>query len=175
MNPLVKNTGQGTAFPAPRTNRRFFRTDLGLDFYHNGTYWLTVQQYTQSFVPIGSATRPYTLNSAADPTAILDTSLGLVWIDKIVTVTYVGTNLDAAKYWTIQYRVQNAAGSATNIGAAISLSTASGGVIATNQSWTTTIGAAYSGQLLIAPQLTKVTTPGDLYITPTVLYRLVGT
>lgn len=47
----------GSAFPTDNlfTGREFFRTDLGLLAYYNGTRWLTVSEYTT----------PYIFNTAA--------------------------------------------------------------------------------------------------------------
>jgi len=42
---------EGTAFPtdpAPSTNDKFYRTDLGLLCYFDGARWLTVQEYTEA-------------------------------------------------------------------------------------------------------------------------------
>jgi len=38
----------GTAFPTAATGDRYWRTDLGLECYYDGTRWLTVQEYTLS-------------------------------------------------------------------------------------------------------------------------------
>lgn len=38
---------EGTSFPvAPSTDEKFYRTDLNILFYFNGTYWLSVQEYS---------------------------------------------------------------------------------------------------------------------------------
>lgn len=39
-------TSSGTAFPSgPATGMRFFRSDLGLECYYDGTRWLTLNEY----------------------------------------------------------------------------------------------------------------------------------
>ncbi len=40
----------GSSFPAtPATNDRYFRTDRGIDYYYDGTRWLSTQLYTYNF------------------------------------------------------------------------------------------------------------------------------
>ena len=45
--------GSGTAFPSgPATNDRFTRTDRGLDYYYDGTRWLTTTLFTTPIAPV---------------------------------------------------------------------------------------------------------------------------
>jgi hypothetical protein len=48
--PLYRARAEGAAFPAaPATNTRLYRTDRGIEYFYDGTRWLSVQMFELSF------------------------------------------------------------------------------------------------------------------------------
>lgn len=90
----------GTAFPSgPATSTRYFRTDLGMEFFYDGTRWLSSQIYHMTFA-FHNAAEPITAaGTMYAPTPVpITTDIWLIGFHVAVVVT--GTN-DASNYWTI--------------------------------------------------------------------------
>lgn len=101
----------GTAFPgSPITGQGFYRTDLGVYCYYDGTRWLG-PMISQSL--IGSA------NSGGVPATYTGTTLigrfapispHLYWIVSVTWSFYVATTNNGSNYWTFRYGVENTGG-----------------------------------------------------------------
>jgi hypothetical protein len=167
----VMNMG-GTAFPgSPATNDQYYRTDLGMWFYWNGTRWLTVNLYEcNGVVTPTAATAPL---SATGTWQMIAPAAGVydLWQDDFQCSFIVigGTALSASHKWVITLIKQPAA---TTI-ATVNINSGALNV------WRT------SGQISIAALLgtsnfeydivaTKTGTPGTLYYLPGLTYRMVG-
>jgi len=157
--------GSGTAFPSgPATNQRYTRTDLGLDFYWDGTRWVTTTLYTMqpSFQEIASSSgwSSSTITRGAMPHPTLDIYIVDFWAD-----TYVATTNDGSNYWTMALNGVTGASLSTVSNAASSLiqETAAVGQVKT------------AGNAWIQCDITKMSSPGGLTATIAFSYRLIGT
>ena len=162
--------GSGTSFPTgPTTNQRFTRTDRGLDYYYDGTRWLTTTLYREH--GLGGTTSATTNNQ--DRMTPHYTDYDLYFVDLLAS-TYVASGNTGSAYWTVDFFKIDPSNVATNIG---SIST--GATPDSNATWTphkTAINAQ------IAPasfpefrwDITKVSTPGNVSFSIAVTYRLVG-
>ena len=155
----------GTSFPASKaTGDRYWRTDLGMEFYWDGTRWVTTTLYS---VPVATQTLAMTVGGysasttlrVADPHPTLSCYVVNFWAG-----TYVITTNDAAKYWTLA--LGGVAGSTistvSNATAALVLESAAVGAVVAPTGW-------------IQCDITKVSTPGALFTTPQMSYRLIAT
>jgi hypothetical protein len=107
-------TLRGTAFPgSPATNDTFFRTDLGLLCYYDGTRWLSVDTFSA-----GSA-------GALLSSSIANANLSVhrlrgdyaPYFTYLTAVTRSATTNNGSNYWTITLEGQaTALGTATTIG-----------------------------------------------------------
>lgn len=159
----------GTSFPvSPSTNDLFYRTDLGLLCFYDGTRWLTTTLY-EMFMGAGAA-----LTTSGDlgqhPTL---PSLDM-WIVTLSATAYVSAPLSGSAYWTFTLYKKNAADSSTSIG---SVNT-SAGTAAQNALYTSSIGAAVGGPSTY-PNLyvgyAKSGSPGAAYPAVSIQYRLIAT
>lgn len=162
----------GTAFPAsPTTNQRFFRTDLGLDCYYDGTRWLTVNEYELPLV-VGDALMLRTTNGNPVSGSVNPSQAG-VWVVRWYTRTYVETTNSGTDYWTLQLKSRNSAVASTNVGSSVNTSAIAVGTFA---SQSVTVGAALAaGALDLTVTVTKTNAPGGILINPVVVYRLIVT
>lgn len=98
----------GTSFPgSPSTNERFFRTDLGLDFYYDGTRWLSVNEYHLSLTAPNSGVTATTVYYSDVP--FLGT-FGM-YLERTEGVFF----RSATATWNIALDWRNAAGTATTL------------------------------------------------------------
>ena len=96
----------GTAFPTAATGDRYWRTDLGMEFYYDGTRWLSTSLYhlTNSFHNISStgvyASPTGTLNSLRMPVPALAGGSDL-WLEDLNThfIINAGTALSGSHKW----------------------------------------------------------------------------
>lgn len=165
----------GTAFPASKaTNDRYFRTDLGLEFYWDGTQWVTMQIFTLPFANLDLAV------NAGDTTS--DTNLARVtvpykgtftmWLIRFDMTTFVGTTNDGTKYWTVNLKWGTAAGSFTTLA---SFNTSAD--TASNYTFhTAAVGAVVdTTAMAFSINVIKTSTPGLLLGWGCAFYRLIST
>lgn len=176
---LEGGIAKGTSFPGtPATNDLFYRTDLGMLAYYDGTRWLTVNRYHLPIPPAStlSATGDYSAsNGAAFRAAVWNGVYDLYLVD-FYAMTYVASGNTGAAYWTVglSKETKGAAYSATSI-----VTASTGTTPDTNAQFTVhtvainaLLGTGY-GTLIVA--LTKTSTPGNLTCSFGVTYRLVLT
>ncbi|MCU0275067.1 MAG: hypothetical protein MUE34_17730 [Acidimicrobiales bacterium] len=183
---LPPGLGSGDAFPSitverPSTGDRWFRTDLGMEFYYDGTRWLSTQLFFATGHPWpASATWAVSLSATQGSVVrwlLPDTGLDL-YVEKAHLVGYVatgGTALGASHKWGYSVGTLSTANAFSSLGTA---EIASG----SNEVWyprtidiDTEIDPATYPNLRL--DITKTGTPGALNITApaTIQYRLVAT
>lgn len=123
-----RGTPSGTAFPsAPTTGSMFYRTDLNLLCYYDGTRWLTVHEYA-----ISSGLRT-TVGAGTFVIGPLRQDY-VSYFTRITRLINTGATNTGANYWTITLLGANAAQSSTsNIDVATTAAIA-GSTWATNDS-----------------------------------------
>lgn len=160
----------GTSFPAgPATYQRHFRDDLGMEFYYDGTRWVSqllraTGKFSENLAATGEAAR-----HAIQPP--LGTDLWLVSWSVTFIIASGGSALSASHKWVIGATKY---GGASNTGVTGTLNIDSG---ASNE-WrtnTVTIGELLGSYYLISSSGTKTGTPGNLYYYATLNYRIVAT
>jgi hypothetical protein len=163
-------TGAGAAFPAnPATNDKFYRTDLRLEFFWDGTRWLSTTLYHALLN--GDNMAATTGNNRT--TNLIGKGMSDVWLERLQWAWYVagGTALSASHKWVGVVQRNGSPG-----GTLTTLTIQSG----TLSSWT--IGPVVdldvvmggTGQANLETIWTKTGTPGNLYASYNLGYRQVA-
>jgi hypothetical protein len=179
--------GSGTAFPAgPSTNQRFTRTDLGMDFYYDGTRWLSTQLFTLEGIPGSTGTSGEMAAGGVDLAATTTSGAGVIPVPSlqggsdIYLVNYVatffvngGTALSASHKWAIGIQGINSAGGSSGIEGTLTIDSGSSSVYRTQS---LTLGAVKSATVIYwRLDATKTGTPGNFRCASVLTYRLVAT
>lgn len=171
----AQSSVKGTAFPGtPATNTRFFRTDRGIEYYYNGTRWLSAQIFNEQLPVFGTPVQPFTA-TIASPERLGAPWQGVydLWLVEFQLVFFVdaGTALSASHKWVAVLSKQVAAGTQTTVATA----TIDSGSVSVWRVSTVAIGALL-GTTHFAFEITytKTGTPGNLFTLPHLVYRLVG-
>lgn len=161
----------GTSFPTAATGDRYWRTDRGLEYYYDGTRWLTVAEYslalrpTDELVPIATSGRR--IRMAVPYKGTYSLYLQKLWVSYL----NAGTN-DGSNFWTGTLYWHDSADSTTSLGSAFNSSAAA------TSTWiaaTVTVDAVLStSAFAFSVQMVKTAAPGTLYIMGELFYRLVG-
>ena len=152
----------GTSFPASKaTGDRYFRTDLGMEFYWNETRWLSTTLYTlpisqpRAVMPL-SATN-YFESPYPHPTLSL-------YVEHILFSAAVNTTNDGTKYWTMTVTgITGTASTVSNTAGNWVFETASAGSVVAPD------------VLVIEATVTKVSTPGTILCGCGITYRYIAT
>jgi hypothetical protein len=163
----------GTSFPgSPFTGMRWFRTDLGLECYYDGTRWLTVQQFDMP-MPITDATLSIGTSGTVSNRSPVRQDYG-IYLVRWVCVTFVSTTNTGAAYWTVALNRRTAANAGTDIA-----SFTTGTTPDTASNWVNhdqTINAVLdSSARELRITVTKTGSPGGIYPLSTLVYRLIVT
>jgi len=165
---------RGKLFPSnPAVDDQFYRTDRNLEYFFNGSYWLTTVQYV---IPLTTYTA-FPTNRSVTSNALMAGIPGFAstydfWMEEMRWSSYVPTTNDFTHYWRCDLQKITAPSTSTNI---TSPTTASD----TTNTWTqhTTTINALLGTSVIYLQINavKVSGPGNLDLAAvSVVGRLVG-
>lgn len=164
--PFQIRSGSFSANPAQYDT--VFRTDIGLQFYYDGTRWLTVTKYIIAF-PFLSALSGSNFASQVATYQDLD-----MWLEKVIYSTFVATTNTGAAFWTIEASKSDTNAASTSFGT-VSTAADSANVRSIKA---ITINAAL-GTAAVYPILfngaTKTGSPGTLDYGASLVYRLIGT
>lgn len=107
----LRIAGAGTAFPLfPTTLDRFSRTDRGIDYYYDGTRWLSVTEYSTDMSTYGQLWNAVSIDDTTFAIAnVPDLGGTQVYLTKWRIRTQVSGTNSAASNWTV--RLKNDAGS----------------------------------------------------------------
>ncbi len=171
--------GGGTTFPANKSGGdRFFRTDLGMEFYWETTVtggkWLSTQLFEHDLGGTQTASDSATVNNLHWSAQGLHggSDLWLVSAIFMYRVASGGTALSGSHYWDM--RIDKAADSATTLTAVASKSIQSGTADYAYRT-TTAISALFGSSVGWRALITKTGTPGNLFCGFAVTYRVVAT
>lgn len=165
----------GTSFPgSPSANDLFYRTDLHLIFYYDGTRWLSIDLFTSAF-SVGDALLPFTWTQTSITLGRIPTpyvaSGDDLWLVSAVFASFSLATVNGSNFTTLTLNKRNAANTAT---ALASRTTASD----TASNWAraeVAIGALLGGASTW-PELdltvTKTGTPGNIYAICQLAYRI---
>lgn len=164
----------GTSFPlTPATNRRFFRSDRNIEYFYNGTRWLSTQLYSDSFPRGDAAALPHTATIiGAERLAAPWAGVYDIWMEQfqLVFVIVGGTALSASHKW-VTVLTKLVGGTPTTL-ATITID--SGALSAWRTSAATINALLGVTAFAFAVDHTKTGTPGSFYTLPRLVYRLVG-
>lgn len=171
---LDASVSGGSSFPStPATNRRFFRNDRGIEYFYNGTRWLSTKLFLDTCLPVLGA-QPYAVTSqSAERLSAPYAGTFDLWLIEAQFLFFIlnGTALSGAHKWVSVLSKQVAAGTQTTLATV----TIDSGAI---NSWRTSVQAinALLGVTNLTFEIThtKTGTPGNLYTLSRIVYRLVG-
>jgi hypothetical protein len=147
--------------PSPVTNDLFFRTDVSQLCYYDGTRWLTVTEYEAT--PVHNTAQPY---SAPQTVGLYPEHPAYIRLVTALIVSYavVAPN-NGSNYWVMRLIRQDTGAAITS-----DLSTA----LATAGVWTSgALGTSLQPAYPIGVAVAKVGSPGNLFVAPTIRYRLI--
>lgn len=161
----------GSAFPGTPSSGQFFHhTTRRLNYYYDGTRWLTTTLYE---VPINNsdALLPFSVTTLGHRRTVPHAGVFDLWLEKFQTWFTVsgGTALSASHKWVVTLEKFPAASvvATVTIDSGASDTDRNSGQIAINALVGTT-------NFQFAVRSAKTGTPGTLYIAPTLTYRMVG-
>jgi hypothetical protein len=169
----------GTAFPAsPATNDQFWRSDLGMEFFYNGTRWLSVTLFTVPIIDRAgvlangiSATTAAALRIATPPL----NGGSDIWLVDRESRYFVngGTALSASHKWVGIFAKVDTNNAETTINT-LNIDSGSSSVW---RSTTAAINALLTSgtYYVLNSSWTKTGTPGNLLLEETISYRIVAT
>jgi hypothetical protein len=159
-----------TSMPGgPATNQRVFRTDLGLEFYYDGTRWVSSQMFEFSIAASAVA------SSASYPMGAGEGAVASCWlVDIRWGYAVTGATHNASNYWTLQFMDCNRTpgvdgGVLVSDKSSINSTTVNATPTALGQTWP--VYATSYGSF----NLVKVGSPNSINIVATVRYRLIRT
>lgn len=162
----------GTSFPgAPATGERYFRTDRGIEYYYDGTRWLSAFQRT---LPIDCRTAQVSgiSSTVTVGNAVIPGSDIFIESMRVAAFASGSGSFDGSNYWTFTLDKLTTANVATNVATV----TANSQSLSEWKLWTATANALVQGSAHIAFRLiaTKTGTPANLFFGSEITYRLVG-
>ena len=165
-------TGAFPTSPAPVTNDRFFRTDRSIEYFWNGTRWLSTQLYIAPLPAVG-LDLPYAATIAgAERLAVPYATTYDLWLVEMQCSFYIvaGTALSASHKW-----VTTLTKSTSSVATVIATLTIDSGSVSVHRSSSVAIGALLgTTNLVFYTDHTKTGTPGNLHTSLNLAYRLVG-
>lgn len=163
----------GTSFPGtPSTSDLFWRTDRALLYYYDGTRWLTVNEYT---LPVTARTLNGGISvtsTMGNMTAHRDHDMYITRVEANVFVASGGTALGASHKWVVTFAKIDSTNGKTTI-STLTLDSGSSNAwreLADSPAHVVASATYFSFEWVC----TKTGTPGNLFPTIKVSYRLVG-
>ena len=172
----VAEYGSGTAFPTGTLTAgdRYWRTDLRMEFFWDGTQWVSTQVFSAPLqYPDTSGVGGNTTADEVRGGLTYDGGLSSAYVEDVVVNGLVATSNNGSNYWPFSVRRVDG-GTAT---ALVTSSTASW-TVATWTRTRTTIGQVFTVAQLDEFELqvtAKTGTPGAWYMWAFVNYRLIAT
>lgn len=166
-----------TSMPgSPATGQRVTRTDLKLDFFYDGTRWLSTTYYRETLpnAVVGTQASSFSASFSMGRWAPWHTTYDL-WLEDFYTSTLVNTTNTGAAYWSLALKKYQSDYSTSSTIATYATSGDTAGVGKTAK---TAIGALLTPATYVIIQVegSKTGSPGTLALPGLALgYRLVGT
>jgi hypothetical protein len=164
------------ALPAPSAalaGFRRFRTSDNIEYYCDGTRWLSTSLYSWSGPAIAGITVTTTNNNITD----FNEDVYSIYLTKFVFISImVGGTYNSTNTWTVQLRRQDDTAALSNIGSAVDIWQV-GRVTGRRYHNTLTINAVYAPATtkLFLMDITKVGAAGSYFSeSPTLWYRLIA-
>jgi hypothetical protein len=160
----------GTSFPGSKaTGDRYWRTDLGLECYWDGTRWVTTQMFSMAAAASDSLDGASTNINYARMSPWHTTND--LWLDAFYASVYCATTNDGSNFWTLTFDKWNAAGANTNL----ATFNTSADTVNNYSTHRVSIAAALGTFKHFTIATTKTGSPGAIYIGAHFTYRLIVT
>lgn len=163
----------GTSFPgAPNSGDVFFRTDRGIQYYYDGTRWLSTTLYNQQSTDQVGSSLPYSATASNASrhgwpgTMGGSTDFYLVDCNLMFRVASGGSALSASHKWDVSVDQTD--------GGNITTFSINSGASSSGRSTTNSLNTLKTGPFFFESDYTKTGTPGNLIAYIQVTYRLVG-
>lgn len=170
----------GTSFPSGAVSGdHYYRTDLDMWFFYDGSRWLSVTLFTTVVGErdVVANTTGIAASTAAVHRGAVPPLLGGsdIWLDKMEFIYFIngGTALSGSHQWTVDMQKLTSGGTATTI----VFFTINSGTLGVWRRETRTIAALLgAGHYNFSETLTKTGTPGNyISLEPVLSYRIVAT
>lgn len=161
-----------TSMPSgPTTNQRVYRTDLGIEFYFDGTRWLCTCPHELAIPEmVNNSASPGTSNVIGLPTGVHS-----IYITRWQATSLVLTTNDGSNFWTMKL-VYKTAPNTDNDLTGFTFTTAADTVTTqTRHNVAPTAVTAASTFLSLYHNLTKTGSPGNSYCSGVIHFRYIGT
>jgi hypothetical protein len=169
----LNNSGRGTAFPgSPIADQRFWRTDLDMEFYYDGTRWLSTQLFTKEMrwthTSLSTAATIVDLLRAGAPGLQGGTDIWMESLHQKFSIASGGSALGAAHKWVGDFHKYDATPTATTL-VTMTIDSGASGTIRTSE---TAINALLGTGVWFSTTWTKTGTPGSLQSYEELTYRI---
>jgi len=178
-NPVINYSGptsgyaEGTSFPAsPALNDKFYRTDLNLLCFYDGTRWLTAQEYALPSGLSEGANSFFNVSSAFTSWRAAVRSDFELYLTRWAVTSRVQTTNDGSNYYTVNLDYQNAATTASLIASFSTNADAASTIVQHDQQIDAALDASAVNIIVV---ISKTGTPGACHVIPALYYRLIVT
>lgn len=167
--------GSGTSFPgSPSTNDRFYRTDRALEYYYDGTRWLTTTLYVTHFTvrdtPASGSYQPLTAASGNDRVPNPFGGVYDIYLLNFIMAGALTSGTTASNYYTSRMQ-KNEGATVTNLGSGLSCQSDTSGNHAIHSEAINAVAASTVQDFTVV--FTKVGAP-TYYAMCSFTYRIVG-
>lgn len=156
----------GTSFPgSPATGDRYYRTDRNIEYFYDGTRWLSVTLYEHhlgNWSNQAASTTGYT----ASPNHVYD-----CWVENLYAMMFSASGLSGSAYWRGDLYFVDGASLGSVIASVSSVSNTNNEYVKEAASVGALMGTGPDGCLI---DLVKVSTSGNFFGGFLMTYRLVG-
>lgn len=166
----------GTAFPAsPFTRQRYFRTDQGIEYYYDGTRWLSTTLY-EKVLESNDAPQPLTQATHQFRATVAGHATNGFYISGLSAGFFSSTAQSGTNFYTLTLDVIDTSNTTTNLPMTSGNDTKT---FTTNSRWweiapVFTATAFTSGNFIIQATMTPTANPGTFRCPISVAYRLIG-
>lgn len=159
----------GTTFPSsPSAGHRFFRTDRGLEYFYDGTRWLSTTQHVAMVPYDGTAAPTATTTLAYVPIA----SDADIYVEKLTALMF-SSGLSGSAYWTVDLRSSTSNETEASV-ASVNNQSQTNSVWNRREASANTVVDTDGTIVVFRVALTKTSTPNAIQTVVSFTYRLVG-
>lgn len=161
----------GTSFPgSPATGNRFYRTDRNIEYFYDGTQWLSTQLFVLFPSPETSATNGITASTGSQRVGNPWAGLYDIYVETFQASTILTNGTTGTNYYTLQAQTGDGASTAS-LGSSTSTQNDTQNARTLHR---VTINTVVSSAVETLEVLITESGVATLFLMPTFTYRLVG-
>jgi len=162
----------GTSFPSsPVTGERRFRTDRGIEYYYDGTRWLSLQMII-SRLGLLEAFFPMSATGLGKSSAMLHHGANGLYVVEVQLITLIAGTSNASNYWTLQPCTRAVDLTTHNVGSSFNTQSDTANVWARHDVSADSVVTA--GDIQFFVNATKTGSPGNMYYYADFVCRFIG-